>query len=156
MVTLETKGRRTGKTLRVPMVVAELNGNRYLVPMLGEKSDWLLNARVANGEAAINHGIKEKVRLEEVTVSERAPILTPPSSPLIFGHLGESIEIRTCTRGKLVAAMRPRAVRRSSAMVPCGGRNPQSVFLRIRVRSAWNRARIVARTARIPTARSAI
>lgn len=75
MVTLETKGRRTGKTLRVPMVVAEVGGNRYLVSMLGENSDWLRNVRASNGEALISHGIVEKVRLEEVAVAERAPIL---------------------------------------------------------------------------------
>lgn len=75
MVTLETKGRRSGKTLRVPMVVAELDGKRYLVSMLGEKSDWLLNVRAANGEAVLSHGDVEKVRLEEVPIAERAPIL---------------------------------------------------------------------------------
>src|ERR1019366_8670710 len=31
--------------------------------------------------------------------------------------------------GELVAATRPRAIRRGSAMVPCGSGNPQSVFL---------------------------
>src|SRR5215470_14264885 len=75
MVTLETKGRRTGKILRVPMVVAELDGNRYLVSMLGEKSDWLLNVRASNGEAVLSHGDVEKVRLEEVAIADRAPIL---------------------------------------------------------------------------------
>lgn len=75
MVTLETKGRRTGKTLRVPMVVAEVGGERYLVSMLGENSDWLRNVRASNGEAVLSHGVIEKVRLEEVAVAERAPIL---------------------------------------------------------------------------------
>ena len=75
MVTLETKGRRTGKTLRVPMVVAEVAGDRYLVSMLGENSDWLHNVRASNGEAVLSHGIIEKVRLEEVAAAERAPIL---------------------------------------------------------------------------------
>ena len=75
LVTLETKGRRSGKTLRVPMVVAELGGDRYLVSMLGEKSDWLLNVRASNGEAVLSHGVVEKVKLEEVAIAERAPIL---------------------------------------------------------------------------------
>jgi deazaflavin-dependent oxidoreductase (nitroreductase family) len=75
MVTLETKGRRTGKTLRVPMVVADYNGDRYLVSMLGENSDWLLNVRASNGEAVLIHGDTEKVRLEEIPIAERAPIL---------------------------------------------------------------------------------
>jgi len=75
MVSLETKGRRTGKTLRVPLVVAELEGNRYLVSMLGENPDWVRNVRASNGEVLLRHGIVELVRLQEVAVSERAPIL---------------------------------------------------------------------------------
>jgi deazaflavin-dependent oxidoreductase (nitroreductase family) len=75
MVTLETTGRRTGKTLRVPMVVAELDSDRYLVSMLGEKSDWLLNVKASKGEAVLSHGIVERVRLVEVPVAQRAPIL---------------------------------------------------------------------------------
>jgi hypothetical protein len=75
MVTLETKGRRSGKTLRVPMVVAELDGDRYLVSMLGETSDWLRNVRASNGEAVLIHGDVEKVRLEAVAIADRPPIL---------------------------------------------------------------------------------
>jgi len=75
MVTLETKGRRTGRILRVPLVVAELQGDRYLVSMLGENADWVRNVRASNGEAVMRHGIVERVRLQEVGVSERPPIL---------------------------------------------------------------------------------
>ena len=74
MVTLETKGRVTGKTSSVPLVVAELGGERYLVSMLGENADWVRNVR-ANGEAVLRYGTIEQVRLEEVAASERAPIL---------------------------------------------------------------------------------
>jgi len=75
MVSLETKGRRTGRILRVPLVVAELEGRRYLVSMLGENSDWVRNVRASNGEAVLRHGVAEPVKLEEVAVSERPPIL---------------------------------------------------------------------------------
>jgi hypothetical protein len=75
MVTLETKGRRTGRTVRVPLVVAELEGNRFLVSMLGESADWVRNVRTSNGEAILRHGLVEQVRLQEVAVSERPPIL---------------------------------------------------------------------------------
>jgi len=75
MVSLETKGRLTGRTLRVPLVLAELEHHRYLVSMLGENSDWVKNARASNGEAVLRHGIVEQVRLQEVAVSERPPIL---------------------------------------------------------------------------------
>jgi len=75
MVSLETKGRRTGKTSSVPLVVAELDGDRYLVSMLGENADWVRNVRAANVEAVMRHGIVEQVKLEEVAISDRAPIL---------------------------------------------------------------------------------
>jgi len=75
MVSLETRGRRTGRRVRVPLVVAELGRERYLVSMLGENADWVRNVRAANGEAVLSHGAARQVRLEEVPVSERAPIL---------------------------------------------------------------------------------
>jgi deazaflavin-dependent oxidoreductase (nitroreductase family) len=75
MVSLETKGRRTGRTYRVPMVVAELAGDRYLVSMLGESADWVRNVRASKGEAVLSHGIIEQVRLEEVVAAERPAIL---------------------------------------------------------------------------------
>jgi hypothetical protein len=75
MVSLETKGRRTGRTLRVPLVVAKLDGRRYLVSMLGENADWVRNVRASNGEAVLRHGISEPVKLQEVAVSKRPPIL---------------------------------------------------------------------------------
>jgi hypothetical protein len=50
-------------------------GDRYLVSKLGQNSDWLLNVKAANGQAVLIHGITERVRLEEVAVADRAPIL---------------------------------------------------------------------------------
>ena len=75
LVTLETRGRRSGRPLRNPMVVAEVGGARYLVSMLGPKADWVLNAWAAGGEAVLYHGATEHIRLEEVPSAERAPIL---------------------------------------------------------------------------------
>jgi len=75
LVSLEAKGRRTGKVSSRPMVVAEVGGERYLVSMLGEKVDWVQNVRAANGEAVLRHGTVERVTLEEIPVAERAPIL---------------------------------------------------------------------------------
>ena len=74
MVT-ETRGRRSGKPSRVPLVVAEVAGDRYLVSMLGESPDWVRNVKSAGGEAVLIHGITERVRLEEVAIAERTPIL---------------------------------------------------------------------------------
>ena len=57
------------------MVVAQIGKERYLVSMLGENSDWVRNLRASAGAAVLRHRIVEKVKLEEVPVSQRAPIL---------------------------------------------------------------------------------
>jgi deazaflavin-dependent oxidoreductase (nitroreductase family) len=75
MVTLEVVGRRSGKISRLPLVVAEVDGQRYVVSMLGEDAAWVVNTRAANGDVVLRHGIVEQVRLQEVPASERAPIL---------------------------------------------------------------------------------
>ena len=75
MVALETTGRRSGKPCLVQLVAAQVGTERYLVSMLGENADWVRNARASAGAAVLRHGTTEKVRLEEVPVSRRAPIL---------------------------------------------------------------------------------
>ena len=75
MVSLETRGRLSGRVRCVPLVIANLEGERYVVSMLGEKPDWVRNVRASGGEALMRHGIVEAIRLEEVAVPERAPIL---------------------------------------------------------------------------------
>ncbi len=52
-----------------------MNGDRYLVSMLGEKANWVQNVQAAGGKAMLRHGISEPVLLEEVEVGQRAPIL---------------------------------------------------------------------------------
>lgn len=75
LVVVETVGRRTGRTITFPAVVADYEGDRYLVSMLGEDTSWVRNVRASGGRAALRHGRRESVRLAEVGVSERAPIL---------------------------------------------------------------------------------
>jgi F420H(2)-dependent quinone reductase len=75
MVMFEVRGRRSGRTVRIPLVVATLDGNRYLVSMLGENVHWVRNVRAANGEAILRYGPVEEVTLREIPVAERAPIL---------------------------------------------------------------------------------
>jgi hypothetical protein len=75
MVSLETRGRRTGRIHAVPVVVGEYEGERYLVSMLGERSGWVPNIRAAGGRAVIKHGRRQEVSLEDVPVAERAPII---------------------------------------------------------------------------------
>jgi hypothetical protein len=57
------------------VVVAEYEGQRYVVAMLGNKASWVRNVRAAGGEAVLCHGRRERVRLEELDAAIRAPIL---------------------------------------------------------------------------------
>ncbi|MET0424726.1 MAG: nitroreductase/quinone reductase family protein [Actinoplanes sp.] len=74
-VTLEVTGRRSGRTVSCPVVVASYRGDRYLVSMLGRQANWVANVQAAAGEAVLRHGDPEPVRLVEVEPGERAPIL---------------------------------------------------------------------------------
>jgi deazaflavin-dependent oxidoreductase (nitroreductase family) len=74
-MTLEVAGRRTGKLISVPVIVADHKGERYLVAMLGKNANWVGNVRAAGGQAVLRRGHAEHVRLEEVDVGERPPIL---------------------------------------------------------------------------------
>lgn len=73
-VVLELRGRKSGKLRSLPVVVAKVDGERYLVSMLGSGASWVVNAR-AGGRAWLRHGRREAVRLVEVLGPERAPVL---------------------------------------------------------------------------------
>lgn len=75
LVTLEVTGRKSGRTISLPVVVAVVDGQRYLVSMLGEKVAWVANVRAAEGKAALRRGRREEIRLEEVPAAQGAPIL---------------------------------------------------------------------------------
>ena len=75
MVTLEVPGRRTGRIVRLPLVMVLVDGKRYLVSMLGEDVNWVCNVRAADGRVTLRHGRSEDVKLEEVAPEDRAPIL---------------------------------------------------------------------------------
>ncbi len=75
LVTLEVRGRTSGRPLSLPLIVADHAGSRYLVAMLGERADWVVNVRAAGGRAFLRDGRREPILLEEVDPSERAPIL---------------------------------------------------------------------------------
>ena len=72
---LELPGRRSGRIVRLPLVMAVVDGERYLVSMLGEDTNWVRNVRAAGGEVVLWHGRREEVRLEEVAPDRRAPVL---------------------------------------------------------------------------------
>lgn len=73
-VTLEVRGRRSGKPIRLSISPARLDAKRYLVSLGGERG-WVKNVRAAHGDAFILHGRRVAVHLSEVPVRERAPIL---------------------------------------------------------------------------------
>ena len=75
LVNLEVTGRKSGRTVSLPVVVAVVDGQRYLVSMLGEHVQWVHNVRAAGGRAVLKNGGREEVHLEEVPPDARAPIL---------------------------------------------------------------------------------
>jgi hypothetical protein len=75
LLMLQVKGRRSGRLCISVVVAARHDGQLYLVSMLGEGSDWVRNVRAAGGEAFIKRGRSRPVKLTEVPVSERGPIL---------------------------------------------------------------------------------
>ena len=74
-VTLEVPGRCTGRLISLPVAVADYQGGRYLVSMLGNDANWVRNVRAANGRAVLRRRGREEVRLVEVEPGDRAPIL---------------------------------------------------------------------------------
>ncbi len=72
---LEVKGRRSGRQRSTVVTWVEVDGERYLVSMLGERSDWVANVRAAGGEAVLRRGRRQKVHLEELPVDRRPPVL---------------------------------------------------------------------------------
>jgi hypothetical protein len=75
LAALEVRGRRSGRQLSCPVVIADYQGGRYLVAMLGEGTQWVANVRAAGGRATLRHGRREAVHLDEVEPAARAPIL---------------------------------------------------------------------------------
>ena len=73
--TLEVIGRKSGRTFSLPVVIAVVDGERYLVSMLGDNVQWVQNVRAAGGRAVLRSGGREEVQLEEVPADQRAPIL---------------------------------------------------------------------------------
>ncbi len=75
LVTLEVTGRKSGHTIAFPLAMTTMNGERYLVSMLGVNASWVRNVRASNGHAKLRHGRTEQVVLQEIPVEQRAPIL---------------------------------------------------------------------------------
>ena len=72
---LEVRGRLSGRTRANPVVIATVEGQRYLVSMLGPRSDWVKNVEAAHGHAVLRQGRPRRVQLVLVPPEQRAPIL---------------------------------------------------------------------------------
>jgi deazaflavin-dependent oxidoreductase (nitroreductase family) len=75
LVTLEVTGRKSGRIFSLPLVMAIVDGQRYLVSMLGDNVQWVHNVRAAGGNAVLRSGGREEIQLEEVPADQRAPVL---------------------------------------------------------------------------------
>ena len=73
-VTLQVRGRTSGKLRRVPILRTRYRGDDYLVALAGE-SQWVRNVRAAGGHAVIRRGGARQVRLEELPTTERAEVI---------------------------------------------------------------------------------
>ena len=73
-VTLEVPGRTSGRMTSFPLGMADVDGRWYLVSMLGE-CNWVANVRAADGHAVLRRRRRRPVRLVEVPVERRAPII---------------------------------------------------------------------------------
>jgi deazaflavin-dependent oxidoreductase (nitroreductase family) len=75
LLTLQVRGRRSGRLRDTVLVVTEHEGRRYLVSMLGDGSDWVRNVRAAGGKAFVKRGKSQPVQLTEIPSRERGPVL---------------------------------------------------------------------------------
>src|SRR4029450_4674134 len=84
MATLEVVSRKSGRTITLPVVIADHDGERYLVSMLGDGAGWGRNVRAARGRAVLRHRRRRArrppargapVQLDEIPVADRPPVL---------------------------------------------------------------------------------
>src|SRR5258708_4280265 len=75
LLTLQVKSRNSGRLDSTVLVVVSHQGQRYLVSMLGDGSEWVHDVRAAGGEAFIKRGRSRPVMLTEIPPEERASIL---------------------------------------------------------------------------------
>lgn len=71
---IEVRGRKSGQLRTAVVNIVNYEGDRYLVAPRGN-TEWARNVKAANGDATLRRGDREKVRLEEVQVDQRAPII---------------------------------------------------------------------------------
>ena len=120
LATVEVRGRKTGRTISLPVVIADYEGERYLVSMLGKDANWVRNVEAADGRAMLRHGRRELVRLEDVAEDERPAILRRylACAPGARPHFG--IDRRAPLEEFAPIAAKTRVFRITSEAVPPG------------------------------------
>jgi hypothetical protein len=73
-VTLQVRGRRSGKAQRIPILRTRYEGDDYLVALAGE-SQWVRNVRAAHGNAVILRRGARRVNLYELAPADRPAII---------------------------------------------------------------------------------
>jgi F420H(2)-dependent quinone reductase len=73
--TLEVRGHKSGRTISFPVVVADYEGGRYLVAMLGQKTKWVRNLRADEPAVLLMRRKRENVSLAEDLSGDRAAVL---------------------------------------------------------------------------------
>lgn len=71
---LEVRGRRSGRTISLPVDLLEFGGRRYLVCARGE-SNWVRNARTAGAIVLARALRREHYRVRELPANDRPAIL---------------------------------------------------------------------------------
>jgi deazaflavin-dependent oxidoreductase (nitroreductase family) len=71
---LTTRGRKTGRTRKNPVVVVDYDGRRWLVAPYGPVP-WVLNARAAGQVELTRRGKTQRYTIREVSDQEAGPIL---------------------------------------------------------------------------------
>ena len=73
--TLEVRGRKTGRSISFPVVVTDYQGERYLVAMLGQQTNWVRNIRADRNAVLLHRKNRETLSLVEDLTDSRPAIL---------------------------------------------------------------------------------
>lgn len=86
-LTLEVRGRKTGRPIRVSLSRTDYGSNRYFVSLAGEV-DWVKNVRASAGKAVMISRRRIPIQLKEIPTVERAPVLLAYVQKRAFTHSG--------------------------------------------------------------------
>jgi deazaflavin-dependent oxidoreductase (nitroreductase family) len=68
---LRVRGRKSGRIYEMPVRIAVMDGERYLMSMLGE-TQWVRNLRAAGAAQLLSDETIEQVRVDELNGEEKA------------------------------------------------------------------------------------